>query len=194
LDGSASFIAEGLATGNRNAVELFPALKAKGFRGGDDAVRRFVSKRIGSTGRPGRRVGPLTPPTKSAPTSRRLSFRVVNPKPEGHSAKVRNERRARNPPLDGWLRLFEELLAMLRRQTSTTLADWTARARASGSPELANLAESLSSDATAVEAAMTQNGSNGPVEGQVNRLKTIKRQMYGRAGIHLLKVRVTHQG
>ena len=42
----------------------------------------------------------------------------------------------------------------------------------------------------AVEAAVTERWSNGPVEGQVNRLKTIKRQMYGRAGVELLRARL----
>ena len=37
---------------------------------------------------------------------------------------------------------------------------------------------------------MTQRGSNGPVEGHINRLKTLKRQMYGRAGFVLLMARV----
>ena len=37
---------------------------------------------------------------------------------------------------------------------------------------------------------MTDRCSNGPVEGQVNRLKTIKRQMYGRAGVELLRARL----
>jgi transposase len=41
-----------------------------------------------------------------------------------------------------------------------------------------------------VEAAVTERWSNGPVEGQVNRLKTIKRQMYGRAGVELLRARL----
>jgi len=43
-------------------------------------------------------------------------------------------------------------------------------------------------------ARTTQPWSNGPVEGQVNRLKTIKRQMYGRAGLALLRARVLHVG
>lgn len=42
----------------------------------------------------------------------------------------------------------------------------------------------------AVEAAVTERWSNGPVEGQVNRLKALKRQMYGRAGVGLLRARL----
>ena len=45
-------------------------------------------------------------------------------------------------------------------------------------------------DEGAVSAAITEKWSNGPVEGAVNRLKTIKRQMYGRAGFGLLRRRV----
>jgi transposase len=41
-----------------------------------------------------------------------------------------------------------------------------------------------------VEAAVTEKWSNGPVQGQVNRLKTIKRQIYGRAGVELLRARL----
>jgi len=52
------------------------------------------------------------------------------------------------------------------------------------------LAAGLQSDAAAVRAALEQPWSNGPVEGQVNRLKFLKRQMYGRAGFDLLRARV----
>lgn len=45
----------------------------------------------------------------------------------------------------------------------------------------------LQGDILAVEAAVTERRSNGRVEGQVNRLKTIKRQMYGRVGVELLR-------
>jgi transposase len=49
-------------------------------------------------------------------------------------------------------------------------------------------------DDKAVEAALEEPWSNGQVEGQVNRLKLIKRQMYGRAGLELLRRRVLHRG
>ena len=48
----------------------------------------------------------------------------------------------------------------------------------------------LGRDLGAVEQAITSRWSNGPVEGHINRLKMIKRQMYGRAGFELLKARV----
>lgn len=61
-------------------------------------------------------------------------------------------------------------------------------------PDPANLAGSLLSDAAGVQAALGEPWSIGQVEGQVNRLKVIERQMYGRAGIKLLRARVRHKG
>ena len=76
-------------------------------------------------------------------------------------------------------------MAMIRRTTATPLVDWLDRALGSGDRGLANLARSLRSDAAAVQAALTEEWSNGQVEGQVGRLKAIKRSMYGRAGMTL---------
>ncbi len=56
--------------------------------------------------------------------------------------------------------------------------------------ELRPFAAGLRQGEAAVSAALSEAWSNGPVEGQVNRLKTIKRQMYGRAGLELLRARV----
>ena len=60
-----------------------------------------------------------------------------------------------------------------------TLQEWTSKAVASHHVELKNLAKSLLQDAEAITAAMTESWSNGQVEGQVGRLKQIKRRMYG---------------
>jgi transposase len=57
-------------------------------------------------------------------------------------------------------------------------------------PELKSFADSLKQDQPAVVAALTYEWNNGRVEGQVNRLKLIKRSMYGRAKPDLLKARV----
>jgi len=62
----------------------------------------------------------------------------------------------------------------------------------SGCVELGGFAAGLRQDEAAVGAALTTPWSNGPVEGQVNRLKVIKRQMYGRAGLRLLRARVVN--
>ena len=60
--------------------------------------------------------------------------------------------------------------------------------------ELGAFATGLKTDYHAVKAALTTDWSNGQVEGQVNRLKLLKRQMYGRAKFDLLRQRVLHTG
>ena len=64
------------------------------------------------------------------------------------------------------------------------------RARATGISCIQDFEYQVRRDILAVEAAVIEKWSNGPVEGQVNRLKTLKRQMYGRAGVELLRARL----
>jgi transposase len=194
LDPWATIVADWVAAGNRNTADLYRVLKSQGYRGSYDAVRRYVNRLIGSSGRPGRRDPGARPRPPAAPSARKLSFRVVNPKPESRSARVLKGLRERDPKLDAALVLAEELMAMVRRQCPTTLPVWASKAEASDDADLRNLAVSLMQDAAAVDVALTTSWSNGPVEGHVNRLKTIKRQMYGRAGMALLKARVRHKG
>lgn len=88
------------------------------------------------------------------------------------------------------LALAEEFIAMIRKEQTTPLKDWWAKAEGSLSQEMRGFAQGIRQDEAAVSAAMTEPWSNGQVEGQVNRLKVIKRQMYGRAGFELLRQRV----
>jgi transposase len=84
---------------------------------------------------------------------------------------------------------------MVRGPQAEAWEAWLARAcAASAAKELRSLAEGLKQDEAAVRAALTMEWSNGQVEGQVNRLKTIKRQMYGRASFALLRQRVLLAG
>jgi len=75
-------------------------------------------------------------------------------------------------------------------RTVTALHRWMEQERATGVALIQNFESQLRRDILAVEAAVTEPWSNGPVEGQVNRLKTLKRQMYGRAGVELLRARL----
>ena len=76
---------------------------------------------------------------------------------------------------------------VIRTKTKAALDRWIAQARAS---QLASFAEGIAKSEPAVRAAIAQPWSNGQTEGHVNRLKMIKRQMYGRAGFSLLRARV----
>jgi hypothetical protein len=67
---------------------------------------------------------------------------------------------------------------------------WMEKAKTSGFPFLAQFARALGRDKEAVQLAITTPWSNGILEGHINRLKAIKRQMYGRAGFELLLAKV----
>jgi transposase len=83
---------------------------------------------------------------------------------------------------------------VVRQRSKQPLAEWLAKVEQSGCAELRSLASGLRLDESAVAAAPSERWSNGPVEGAVNRLKLIKRSMYGRAGWELLRARVRHAG
>ena len=70
------------------------------------------------------------------------------------------------------------------------LDEWLAASKASGITIVRNVACSLTQDYEAVRAALEQEWSNDQTEGQITRLKLIKRQMYGRAKFDLLRQRV----
>ena len=76
------------------------------------------------------------------------------------------------------------------RATVATLHRWMEEARKTGIHSLVRFVRTLKQDLSAVESAVREPWSNGPVEGQLNRLKMLKRQMYGRAGIELLRARL----
>jgi transposase len=81
---------------------------------------------------------------------------------------------------------------MLAERRDKDLDRWLLQAEHSGLAELNSFAQGIGRDYVAVRAAFSSSISNGQVEGQVNRLKLIKRQLFGRATFDLLKQRVLH--
>jgi transposase len=88
--------------------------------------------------------------------------------------------------------LGQRFLTMVRQRQVEALDAWLADAEASGIKELRNFAQSLRRDYDPVKAALSSSWSNAQTEGHVNRLKMIKRTMYGRASFDLLAKRVLH--
>lgn len=192
LDAHREWINARLADGNQNALELHRQLIAMGFRGSYGSVRRYVTKRLGAVGKKRERSNAATPPTVPRPSAKQLSFEWVrrpdNRKPE---EKLRLDAiRAGSDELASALELADEFAALIRKRSERNLSDWIAKAEASTCSEIRRFAEGIRRDEVAVLTALTEPWSNGPVEGHVNRLKTIKRQMYGRAGFVLLRARV----
>ena len=79
---------------------------------------------------------------------------------------------------------------MITELTGQDLPQWIAAARDAGLPGIASFAKGLEQDLDAVTNGLTMPWSSGPVEGRVNHIKMIKRQMFGRAGLPLLRKRV----
>jgi transposase len=86
----------------------------------------------------------------------------------------------------------QDFAALLRGRDGERFDAWIAAASASEIAELRRFAQGLLPDIAAVRAGLTLEWSNGQTEGQINRLKTLKRQMYGRAGFVLLRQRLLH--
>lgn len=86
--------------------------------------------------------------------------------------------------------LIQQFTTMFRERRAEALNNWLEACRKSGIASLSSFARGLQNDYAAVRAALENEWSNGQVEGQVNRLKFIKRQMYGRANFDLLRKRV----
>ncbi|MGY4281236.1 transposase [Bradyrhizobium sp. LM2.7] len=91
------------------------------------------------------------------------------------------------PPLVEAREIIAEFHLMIRRKTKAGLVPWIERARAS---LVASFARGVTNDEAAVRAAITSPWSNGQTEGQITRLKLVRRQMYGRGKIDLLQARL----
>jgi transposase len=183
-----------VAEGRINASELHRELASRGVRLSYATARRYLTQRPGRAGMTRPRVNAAKPKPPPPPSPRQLSFDWVR-RPEKRTVEAQarlGKIRAASPDLTIALGLADEFTSLIRKQSSVTLVQWLARAEVSPCPDLRNFAEGIRRDESAVNAAVTLPWSNGPVEGHVNRLKTIKRQMYGRAGFSLLKARVVN--
>ncbi len=88
--------------------------------------------------------------------------------------------------------LTQQFLTMLRKRRGQDFEAWLSAVEGSHIPELGRFAQGLLKDKDAVVAGLTLSYSNGPVEAQVQKLKLVKRSMYGRAKLPLLRQRLLH--
>jgi transposase len=99
----------------------------------------------------------------------------------------------RTPLLADLAKTVRAFFSLLNERRMGDLEVWLQQATASGVAELAAFAEGVRRDLAAVQAAMSLPWSQGQTEGQSNRLKLLKRQMYGRANLDLLRQRVRYR-
>lgn len=170
------------AGGCRNGAELWRRLRAAGFRGSLRVVTEWSTRR-----RRAERAPAGAP--RRCPSARAVA-RLMTLCRQGLSrdeALTVATIEAGIPWLAETARLVDRFQELIRNRSATDFQAWLSEAAAS---PLASFAKGLTADQPAVTAALTEPWSNGQTEGQINRLKLIKRQMYGRAHLDLLRARV----
>jgi transposase len=186
--------------GCQNAAALYRELCDHGFTGAPETVRYYVRRWRPEGARPGKpaRGAPWAPAPPSVPTySPRQATWVVVKAPDTLELPERGylEHLCRLCPEVRTVRtLAQEFGRLVRERDRAGLAAWLEAAEGSGIAEIAGIAAGIRQDRAPVDAALALEWSAGQTEGQINRLKVIKRQGYGRAGIDLLRKRVLPLG
>ncbi|GAC1360112.1 MAG: ISL3 family transposase [Herpetosiphon sp.] len=186
-----SYLQERWNAGCRNGALLLREITSQGYRGRASILRRLLGQ--------WRQDMPLPalPPREPAPSPRCVGAWLLGRKYRAsHDINYRSrfvETLCRTYPLIHTAqRLANDFVTMLKERQRSTLAGWLQQARVSGIREMRRFAQGLERDFDAVQAAVATPYSNGIVEGHVNRLKMLKRQMYGRASLALLRIRVLY--
>jgi transposase len=185
--------------GFHKGAQLERELRAKGYKGSGRALYRYLETlepmslpacKRGSTS-----LTPLPNPllALSAQQATWLFFRREKDLKAEEQETLRQLRQA-SPPMETAYQLVKEFLHMVRERTGQLLDAWLGTVQASHLEAFQTFVTGVQKDKDAVLAGLTLPWSNGPLEGHVNRLKLIKRSMYGRAEFDLLKRRVLHQG
>jgi transposase len=175
--------------------QLWREIQALGYTHSARTVRRFITQlRRASDGgyAPEVHASPYTRP--QGPSARAVSFVMVCP-PAQRSADAQrylDQLCQMDTSVARAHELSHAFLTMVRERRGIDLAAWMVEAMHSGIEALARFARGLQEDLAAVTAGLTLDWSNGPVEGQITRLKLLKRQGYGRAGFPLLRQRIRH--
>jgi transposase len=206
LDPFTPYLEQQLAAGADNALQLWRDLcDQHGYTGSRALVSRWVAQHRhlipveAHPQLPKRRRGRPAQPAKAAfqPLQRRLSARkaawllICRPEAVAEDDQLVIDRLcAQAPAVATAHQLAQAFIALVRERQAADLDEWLARATTSGIPELQTFAAGIERDKPAVAAALSLPYSNGQVEGQVNRLKLIKRKAYGRANFDLLRQRV----
>lgn len=172
--------------GNRNGTELWRQLKSQGFRGCLRVVTEWATRR--------RKAEKVDAGALSRAPSARTIARLMT---IGRDDLSKSET-VTVAAIEGGVPLLVEareviaaFQAMIRKKSLADLDTWLERAR---SGLVASFANGVVRDRAAVSAAISSPWSNGQTEGQITKLKLVKRQMYGRGKIDLLQARVIGAG
>jgi transposase len=187
--------------GSRNAMQAWRQIRAAGFTGSRQIVARWFRARREqpSPSTPKRYLTPAffqgrtlnrEPEANPLASPRRIASLILRaPERLADGERLQLEQACQHAEVKRIRQLAQTFLEMTRQRQWRRLHKWLRDCEASGLPAFVSLAQSLRQDYPAVEAALRLALSNGPVEGQINRLKLLKRSMYGRAKLDLLQIR-----
>ncbi|HEX2913571.1 MAG TPA: transposase [Chloroflexia bacterium] len=205
IDPHKSYLIKRWNEGIRNASQLHRELIELGVQDLKvGSVKNFVSRLRRAKGE-GRSFKPQEPNVQNQFKGAKSSLRIVTAKqvahlcvskPEGlrsEQQKFLNQLTQTNSVIAQCYELISQFCAMVKERRGSELDDWLERVYASEVKELQTFARQLEKDKAAVVAGLTLIWSQGQTEGQVQRLKYLKRQMYGQAGFSLLKRRLLHR-
>nr|WP_161982343.1 ISL3 family transposase [Dictyobacter alpinus] len=194
LDRFLPYLQQRRAQGCFNMVQLHQEIRERGYQGSYEAMRHILL-RVFPKEQKWQRIPSEKDVQPHVALSPREAMWLFLRRPEKLTAKEQHS-------LEHLCQIHEEVALayqlvqqfaeMLRTRSGGQLDAWLDAVLATSLADLHSFAKGIKSDIEAVEAGLILPWSNGMVEGQVNRLKLIKRQMYGRAHFDLLRLRVLH--
>ncbi len=191
LDRYESYLRKRWTEGYRNATELYKEITKQGYVGSPQMVRYYVrgwresqsNKRLPSQPPPPRLRGYLP---------HHLAWLLSQSELDADDTTYIEQLCEECADVRTVQGLASDFAQMIRDRDGERLSAWMDRAQQSEIPEMASFARGLGKDLAAVKAGLSSEWSQGQIEGQINRLKLLKRQMYGRAGFELLQRRVLY--
>jgi transposase len=192
IDPHVPYLAERWADGCRDATRLFREVAARGFTGTYAMVDYLLRAWWGKEPRKGR-----CRPAKARDKPRALSPREAawlllrdREKLKPGEQAFTEELCRRSPRVRKAGELSREFFRLVQQRSVPGLDAWLEAAEGCHLPEIERCCNGMRRDKAAIVAALEHPWSNGQTEGQINRLKSVKRQMYGRAKWDLLRARV----
>ncbi len=204
IDPYERYVLQWWQAGNRTGLQLYRELTAQGYKGSSKAMYRYLERlrtpqrhALGSlsSSKLQRRKRVLVSPAPLENFSAQRATWLFVCQPEKLDQTQQNELaliRQASPSAEAAYRLAQAFMQMIRERSGHQLDAWLCSAEASRLPEFKSFAKGIQQDKAAVLAGLTLPWSQGPLEGHVNRLKLLKRSMYGRAKLPLLRARVLH--
>ena len=194
------YLQERWNAGEHNALTLWREIHAQGYPAGVAQVRRLVMAwRTPPASAAAFRIPAAPLPAKEEAVSysaRQTRWLLTKPQADlsAREARYLTVLKQLCPAVAEAQRLLTTFHSLITERASTRLDAWLEQCEHSGIAEFVRFAQGLRRDEAAVRAALRYPWSQGPVEGQINRLSSCSsRQMYGRAGFALLRQRVLAQ-